>query len=164
MTIVVYNKGAESTPVVDPLIIHINGSDYYMGRKEVGPFLLVWPYQREEKTKVGLILNQNSLDSDPYSNRYGKVIEVGETAWSDIKFFPKPRAYVHDWIVYRRYEVQIWGHRVLLGTCPETGNPLMSDIAGDAIVVGKILGEYITHNYGPDLNPDMIDTNKHIGR
>lgn len=163
---VVYTHGGIDTPIEDPLLIHINGYDYYMGRKETGPLIMVWPYQRgdDKVTKGGIFLPGSATESDAIQHRYGKVLEVGEAAWSDVICFPKPRCYLHDWIVYRRYEVQVWGHQVLLEKDHETGIVKMSDTSGPSIVVGKLLPEYVVHNYGPLLNPDYVDTNKHIGR
>ena len=53
-SIAVFTHGGVSTPVENPLVVHINGSDYYMGRKEVGPYIMVWPYQRPEKSTGGI--------------------------------------------------------------------------------------------------------------
>lgn len=163
-TSVVYTHGHVTVPIADPLVVHINGNDYFMGEREAGPYIMIWPYQPPEKTKGGIILSNEMVDSAPYNNRYGLVLEVGEIAWANSLLFPKPRCKVGDWVMYRRYETQIWGHSVLAKKCPDTGLIYESDKLGPEIVIGKILGEYVIHNLGPNLNPNMVNTNKHIGR
>ena len=154
-------KGVEPTPMDDPLIVNFNGYDYVIGRKSFNYHILVWPYQRDEKTAGGIITSTGERDSDPYTQRFGVALYVGSNSFPS-NMYDEPQCYALDWILYKRYENQIYGHdpkyeiRYL--------NAIKTDQNAPELTFGVLRADHVLMSFGPGMNPQMIDSTKHIGR
>ena len=86
--------------------------------KPTGWRLLVLPFKMNEKTKGGVLLQQETIERQQVGSQCGNVLAMGPDCYSDKdRFTEGPWCKVGDWIVFARYagsRIEIEGGEVRL--------------------------------------------------
>ena len=80
--------------------------------------ILILPFKMKEKTKGGILMEQDTLERQQVASQCANVLAVGPHAYQDKKRFPDgPWCKVGDWIMFARYagsRIKIEGGEVRL--------------------------------------------------
>ncbi len=75
------------------------------GLQVCGYNMLLKVYEAEEKTKGGIILPSNTVDTATFKSRIARVIDMGYDAYDEERFPFGPWCQIGDYITFRGYEV-----------------------------------------------------------
>ena len=86
--------------------------------KSTGWRLLVLPFKMNEKTKGGVLLQQETIERQQVGSQCGNVLAMGPDCYKDKERFKEgPWCKVGDWIIFARYagsRIEIEGGEVRL--------------------------------------------------
>lgn len=155
--------GVVPEPVENPLIIRANGYNYWFGRPDVTHYITVFPYQQPEERKSGLLTSMGERATDAYNWRHGLILEISPNAF-DERIFTNgiPNWKPGDWISYVGYQLNLVA--VSEEAIFKDGRWMVSGKSLPPLTLGTIRSEYVFKNYGPDSNPEFINTKIQISR
>ena len=73
--------------------------------------VLILPVQPRTTTKSGIVIPQATTDKQKYLNYLGKIVAIGDLAWTHEKYKQCKRPAVGDYVVYGRYAGQPFRHK-----------------------------------------------------
>ena len=80
--------------------------------------LIVLPFKMDERTKGGIIMNENTLERQQVASQCGNVLAMGPQCYKDKERYPEgPWCKVGDWVIFARYagsRIQIEGGEIRL--------------------------------------------------
>ena len=86
--------------------------------KPTGWRIIVLPFKMDEKTKVGIIMNESTLEKQQVASQCGNVLAMGPQCYMDKERYPNgPWCKVGDWVIFARYagsRIQIEGGEIRL--------------------------------------------------
>lgn len=66
--------------------------------------ILVLPHRRDEKTKGGIILTEQTLEQSQVASSLGLVLKIGPDAYKDKERFPQGAwCKEKDWVIFGKY-------------------------------------------------------------